>query len=342
MKKLRVLALMNRDLVPPETIEGLTDEQMAAWKMEYDVAVTLGEMGHETLKLGVADDLAPLRMAIQEFRPHVVFNLLEEFRTQETYVAWVLGYLQLVRQAYTGCNPTGLLLTSSKALQKRILRAQRIRVPDFAIFPRDRAVRRPPRLKFPLIVKSLTQHGSVGIAQASVVHDDERFSERVLFIHQHLGSDAIAEQYIEGRELYVGVIGNERLSAYPTWEMTFANLPEGAPRIATERVKWSHRYQTQAGVSTGAAMGLTAEQEKAISRLCKRTYRALYQTGYARIDLRMDAEGRIYVIESNPNPQLAYGEDFAESADAGGVSYEALLQKILTLGMRDGESGSRL
>lgn len=334
MKKLRVLALMSSDLVPPDSIEGLTDEQIAPWKMEFDVVVTVEEIGHELLKLGVADDLAPLRTALADFRPHVVFNLLEEFNTREVYVAWVLGYLELVNQAYTGCNPAALLLTTSKALQKRILRAQRIPVPNFAIFPMRRAVRRPRRLGFPLIVKSLTAHGSVGIAQSSIVHDDDKLRERVQFVHEQVGTDAIAEQYIDGRELYVGVIGNEKLVTFPIWEMTFSNLPEGAPRIATEKVKWSHRYQVKSGLSTGPAAGLSPEQSRRIIHLCKRTYRALGQTGYARIDLRMDADGRVYVIESNPNPQLAYGEDFAESAEVGGVSYEALLQKVINLGMR--------
>lgn len=193
MKTLRVLALMDRDLVPPDTIEGLTDEQIAPWKMEYDVVVTLEELGHETRKLGVADDLAPLREALTEFRPHVVFNLLEEFRTRDTYVAYVLGYLELVQQPYTGCNPAALLLATSKALQKRVLRSHRIPVPDFAIFPRGRAVRGVRRLGYPLIVKSLTEHGSVGIAQASVVHDEEKLRERVGFVHDQVGTDAIAE-----------------------------------------------------------------------------------------------------------------------------------------------------
>jgi D-alanine-D-alanine ligase len=336
MKKLRVLALMNRDLIPPDSIEGLTDEQMAPWKMEYDVVVTLNEIGHETLKLGVADDLAPLRAALGDFKPHVVFNLLEEFNTRDTYVAWVLGYLELMNHSYTGCNPAAMLLTMSKAMQKRVLRSQRIPVPNFAIFPLGRAIRRPRRLPFPLIVKSLSEHGSVGIAQSSIVHDDEKLRERVAFIHEQVGTDAIAEQYIEGRELYVGVLGNERLITFPIWEMTFSNLPEGAPRIATEKVKWSHRYQIQSGVSTGPAADLSPEQRSRIVHLCKRTYRALGQTGYARIDLRMDVEGHVYVLESNPNPQLAYGEDFAESAHVGGISYEDLLQRILNLGIRQG------
>lgn len=336
MKTLRVLALMDRDLVPPDTIEGLTDEQIAPWKMEYDVVVTLEELGHETRKLGVADDLAPLREALTEFRPHVVFNLLEEFRTRDTYVAYVLGYLELVQQPYTGCNPAALLLATSKALQKRVLRSHRIPVPDFAIFPRGRAVRGVRRLGYPLIVKSLTEHGSVGIAQASVVHDEEKLRERVGFVHDQVGTDAIAEQYIDGRELYVGVIGNDRLRTFPVWELTFGNLPEGAPRIATQKIKWSRRYQEQSGVTTGPAQGLEPEVERRIKSLCKRTYRALGQTGYARIDLRLTADGKVYVIESNPNPQLAYGEDFAESAHVAGVPYGRLVQWIVTLGQRQG------
>jgi D-alanine-D-alanine ligase len=334
MKKLRILVLMHESCVPPESIEGVNDKEMAAWKTEYDVLAALHNMGHQTQPVGVGDELNVIREALREHRPHIVFNLLEEFRGLDTYVPYVLGYLELIHQSYTGCNPRGLMFATNKVLQRKILRYHRIPTPDFWLVPLGKRARRPRRMEFPLIVKSATEHGSVGIAQASVVYDDERLADRVEFVHQQLQTDALVEQFIEGRELYVGLLGNHRLESFPIWEMYFDNLPEGAPKIATSRVKWDYAYQQRVGLRTGPAEGLTEEQAAKIIRLCKRAYRALNQSGYARLDLRMTDDGRVVLIESNPNPQLAYGEDFAESAHASGLEYPQLLQRILQLGLR--------
>ena len=189
------------------------------------------------------------------------------------------------------------------------------------------------RLQFPLIVKSLFFEASAGISQASVVENMEQLQKRVTFVHDNLGTAAIVEQFIDGRELYVGVIGNERLDVLPPWEMSFAQMPENRWKIATERVKWSTQYQKKHGIMTDRARldGTTVER---MQRLAKRAYRALDLSGYARIDLRMDEEGRMYVLEANPNPNMAYGEDFSESAEAHGISYERLLDRLIALGLR--------
>ena len=141
------------------------------------------------------------------------------------------------------------------------------------------------------------------------------------------------EQFIDGRELYVGVIGNERLDVLPPWEMSFAQMPENRWKIATERVKWSTQYQKKHGIMTDQAR-LDAPTIERMQRIAKRAYRALDLSGYARIDVRMDEEGRIYVLEANPNPNMAYGEDFSESAEAHGISYERLLDRLIALGLR--------
>jgi D-alanine-D-alanine ligase len=182
-------------------------------------------------------------------------------------------------------------------------------------------------------VKSLFFEASAGISQASVVEDEEQLARRVQFIHGTLGTAAIVEQFIDGRELYVGVLGNERLEVLPVWEMSFAQMPGNRWRIATERVKWNTQYQKKNGIMTNAAK-LEDAAVTHIQRIAKRAFRALDLNGYARIDLRMDDEGRAYVLEANPNPNLAYGEDFAESAEVNGLSYEKLLERIITLGLR--------
>lgn len=333
MKPLRVLALMHHYLVPPPDVTGI-DVKTVDWKTEFDVTSTLQHMGHEVVHLGIKDDLGVIRRAIEESKPHIAFNLLESFDEIGVFDKNVVSYLELLRLPYTGCNPRGLMLARDKALSKTLLSYHRIPVPEFAVFRVGRAVHRPKRLRFPLIVKSLTEEASIGISQASVVEDDAKLRERVSFIHHSIGTDAIAERFIEGRELYVGVLGNLRLHVFPVWEMSFTKMPDDVWRIATERVKWSEKYQQKHGIMTGPALDLPNGRAAEIQRLCKRVYRTLDLSGYARIDLRLDADGRVYVLEANPNPQIAYGEDFAESAESAGIKYEALLQSILNVGLR--------
>jgi D-alanine-D-alanine ligase len=331
---MRVLALVHRHLIPPATIEEGTDITSEPWRTEYDVITALTAMGHEVKALGVHDDLGEIRRLATEWKPHICFNLLEGFDDVTIFDQNVISYLELLKLSYTGCNPRGLLLARDKSLSKKLLAYHRIAVPEFEVFRIGRPIRRPKRLNFPLMVKSLTQEASIGISQASVVESEEKLKERVTFIHESIGTAAIAEQYIEGRELYVGIVGNQALQALPVWELFFTNMPEGAKRIATDRVKWSVKYQKKYGIDSGPAKELSDAQAEEIQHLCKRAYRALELSGYARIDLRLDEAGNAWMLEANPNPQIARGEDFAESAAKAGWSYEALLQRIVNLGVR--------
>lgn len=334
MKRQRVLVLVHRHLVPPDDTTGI-DVTTAEWKTEFDVITTLREMGHEVKPLGIQDELNPIRQAMEEWKPTIVFNLLEAFDNINLFDQNVVSYLELLRLPYTGCNPRGLLLARDKSLSKKLLAYHRIPVPEFAVFKRGRKVLVPPRLTFPVIVKSLTQESSIGISQASVVNDEEKLRKRVEFIHESVGTHAIAERYIDGRELYVGVLGNERLQVFPVWEMHFQKMVEGDNwPIATERVKWSAKYQEKHGIATDKAKSLPDGLEIAIGKMAKRVYRSLEISGYARIDMRLDEAGKVYVLEANPNPQIAYGEDFAESAEHAGLKYEALLDRILALGLQ--------
>jgi D-alanine-D-alanine ligase len=332
VKKLRVLALVHDHLVPPDDTTGI-DVLEADWKMEYDVIETLRERGHDVRVLGINDDLANIRPTATGFNPHVVLNLMEAFAGVTTFDQNVVSYLELLRLPYTGCNPRGLILARDKALSKQLLAYHRIPVPNFTVVRRGRRPALPKRMKFPLIVKSLFFEASAGISQASVVENAEQLARRVQFVHESLGTAAIVEQFVDGRELYVGVLGNERLDVLPVWEMSFAGMAENRWRIATERVKWSTQYQKRHGIMTDRAALDPALTER-IQRIARRTYRALDLNGYARIDLRMDEDNRVFVIEANPNPNLAYGEDFAESAETAGISYERLLERIIALGIR--------
>jgi D-alanine-D-alanine ligase len=332
MKRVRILALVHDHLVPPDDTTGI-DVLEAEWKMEYDVIETLREIGHTVHVLGIHDDLTGIRAAAEAFKPHIVFNLMEAFAGVTTFDQNVVSYLELLRLPYTGCNPRGLVLARDKALSKKLLAYHRIPVPEFTVVRPGRKPVLPKRLAFPLIVKSLFFEASTGISQASVVENAEQLARRVTFIHEKLGTAAIVEQFVDGRELYVGIVGNERLDVFPVWEMSFEKMPENRWKIATERVKWSTQYQKRHGIMTDRAK-LEPALAEGIQRIAKRAYRALDLNGYARIDGRLDDEGRIFVLEANPNPNLAYGEDFAESAEVSGMSYERLLDRILALGLR--------
>jgi D-alanine-D-alanine ligase len=332
MKKRRVLVLVHETLVPPEDSSGYTEQEIDEWRTEYDVTTSLRAMGHEVRVLGLGDNLADLRNALTDWKPDLAFNLLEEFQGIVTHDQYVVAYLELMRTPYTGCNPRGMMISRDKVLSKQILSYHRIPTARFALLPRNRRYREPRRLKFPLFVKSATEDASLGISQASIVHDGQKLRERVEFIHDQTTSDALVEEYIEGREIYIGVMGNERLTTFPLWELNFGTLPDVMAGIATRKVKWDRKYQKKHGIGTGPAGALPEGMDARIAQLARRIYRALFLSGYARIDLRLRPDGSLFVLEANANPNLAQIEDFATSALAASVGYDELLERIMKLG----------
>jgi D-alanine-D-alanine ligase len=335
-KKLRVLCLTHEDLVPPEEWREDRSFHDEPWRTEQYVLAALRKLGHEARILGVRYDLGVIRNGVEEFKPDIIFNLLEEFHDQPLYDQNVVSYLELVPVPYTGCNPRGMVLARDKALTRKVLSYHRIPGPDFAVFARGRKVRRPKKLNLPLFVKSQIEEASLGISQASVVHSDSELQERVRVMHERYRTDVIVEEYIDGRELYVGILGDERLTVLPIWELVFEHMPDDKPHIATRKAKWDPEYQKRHGITSREGQGLSADLQHRIQTVCKRTYRALGLSGYARIDLRLKESGEVFVIEANPNPEIAYMEDFADSAKAYGLSYEELIQRILALGLRRG------
>src|ERR1700751_2438300 len=291
MRHLRILVLMHPDCVPPDSTDGYTAREINAWKTEFDVVSTLRAAGHDVRPLGVQEEMGPVRDEIESFKPHVVYQMLEEFHYATAYDQHIPSYLELMRIPYTGCNPRGLILARGKDLSKTLVHYRRIAVPAFAVFPMRRKVRRPARLALPLIVKSLNEDGSYGISQASVVDTDDKLAERVNFIHERVGTPAIAEQYIEGREIYVGVIGNERRRVLPGGELAFGNMAEGDWPIATEKVKHDTGYQERRKILHGPAKALSPQVAARIQAVAKRIYRTLELDGYARIDFRLSAAG---------------------------------------------------
>ncbi len=334
MKSLRVLMLCHPALIPPDSIEGLDDKTTFDCKTEYDVVSTLRVSGHEVSVLGVQEELAPIREMIDSWKPDIVFNMLEEFHGDTLYAQHVVSLLELLRVPYTGCSPRAITLCRGKDLSKKLLKYHRIPVPAFCVFPIGRKTKRPASLGFPLIVKSVTEDASRGISQASVVETDEELQKRVKFVHERVGTSAIAEQFIDGREIYVGVLGNERRIILPIWELEFSNPASGALFIATEAAKHNVDYQNRRGVIHGPAKDLPAALITRIRRMISTICETLELDGYARIDFRLHADGTPYFIEANPNPEIAASQEFAHAARHEGIEYPQLLNKILELGLQ--------
>ena len=333
-KKRRILVLMHEQNVPPATFDGLSPAEIDQVRTEDDVIEGLTELGHQVIPFGVGEDLSDLRKALDEHKPHLVFNLLEEFGGEVIHDYAVVAYLELRKVAYSGCNARGLLIARDKALSKKIVHYHRVRVPRFATVQRRKRIRRPASLTFPLIVKSLIHESSYGIAQASVVHDDEALAERVRFIHELTDDDAIVEQFVEGRELYASVVGNRRLQVLPTWELVLDDMPDGAVKIATRKVKWDRGYQAKHGIRITRARDLDDAIERRIASAARRICRTLSLDGYVRIDFRLTPDGKLYFLEANPNPQIADYDELASAAAAVGIDYNTLLQRVVSLGIR--------
>jgi D-alanine-D-alanine ligase len=334
VKRLRVTMLLHRDFLPPEDLTTIDAAEAHRVKTEISVRAALNTLGHEVTLLAVHDELAEVRRAVEEGKPDIVFNLLEEFQGSVLFDHHVVSFLELLRAKYTGCGPRGLVLARDKALSKAIAAHHRIRAPGFAVIKRSRGVRklRLRRLAYPLIVKSLTADSSLGISRASLVRDDEHLAERVRFIHERIGSDAIVEEFVAGREIYVSLLGNERVTALPPNELLVEKLDPKDDLIVTEKLKHDLRYQVDRGVEVVPAQ-LAPETRARLIHQSKRLYKLLHLDGYARLDWRLREDGALYFLEANPNPEIARGEEFADSAQAAGIGYETLVQRILALGL---------
>lgn len=325
----RVLLLCHETLVPPAGARVRARGEPPEWRTELDVSQALERLGHELRVVGAAHDIRPVLAACRDFAPDVVFNLLVEFHGDPALDQHVASLLELLELPYTGCNPRGLTLARDKALSKEILAAHGVDVPRFHVHERGRRFRAPRGLAFPLIVKSRTEEASLGLARASIVSGPRALARRVAFVHEHVGTDAIAEEYLDGRELYSALLGGAGPRVLPTWELAFTRRASHPP-IATRAVKFSLATQRRLGVTNRAAR-LPAPLERRVRSLARRTWRALGLSGYARIDLRLTPAGRLAVLEANPNPELARGEDFADAARAAGLGYTDLIGRLLAL-----------
>ena len=333
-KKLKVLALF--DAIRPTTIDQDLSAEMKTedWKPEANVLAALGELGYTTEHLAIFDNLDLLRQKLETFAPDVIFNLADQFKNNRGFDQNIASLLEMQGVPFTGCGATGLVLCKHKGTSKKILGYHHIHVPNFVVIPRGQRIARLKRPKFPLLVKPVKEEASYGISQASFVTSDEQFRERVAFIHEKHDADVIAEEYIEGREFYVSVMGNLKLTVFPMRELVFGEVPPNEPKIATYKAKWDEEYRKRWGLQNQFSEGLEPALVAQIEEMCKRIYRLLTIEGYARIDLRLTAANEVYFIEANPNPILAADEDFALSAGKAGLTYPQLIDRIIRQGMK--------
>jgi D-alanine-D-alanine ligase len=327
--KVLVLFDLPRPVHPDEAFTSEALREKEDRPTEADVITCLKGLGHEVDTLPVHEDVSNMVEKIRTFAPDVVFNLCESFFNDRAKEPNIPALLELMRVRYTGANPEALMLSKDKALAKTVLVYHHIRVPRFVLSRRTYPLRRLRRFKFPAFVKPLGEESSDGIAKASFARNEADAIERSRFIHERLGCDVMIEEYIEGRELYVSVLGDRRLTVFPPRELFFGRMPETEPRFATFKAKWNDAYRANWGITNGPAAAFEDGLEKKVVDLAMRIYNLLKIQSLGRIDLRLTPSGELVFIEANPNPSLAQEDDFAQSAAAAGMNYETLIQRIL-------------
>ncbi len=336
MKKLKVLLLFDSPVSKPRGYDFKEEFEEADWLTERRTLEALVELGHEVKILGLYNNIKILFEEISETKPDIIFNLAEVFNQKSHFDKNVVAVLEMLGIPYTGASATSLTICGNKALTKTILTFHRIKVPRFYTFYRSRRIRLPKRIHLPLIVKPLSEEASRGISQASIVDSQDALVERVKFIHEGMKSDAIVEEYIDGRELYLSILGDRRVKILPLREMRFGGFGEDEPRIATYKAKWDSQYRKKWDIKNMFAARLPSGLAEKINEICKRAFRALNMECYARFDIRLTSDSRIYIIEANANPSLDPEDELAQSAEKEGIGYNKLIQKILMLGLKRG------
>jgi D-alanine-D-alanine ligase len=302
---------------------------------EYDqvvpqVARTLRRLGHRVSVLGVHGDVKRLIAGLSRRKPELVFNLMEMFGDNVFGDIPVTGLLDLLGLRYTGSGPGELYLSQDKGLTKKLHAFEDILYPRYAVFSRQAAFETGGNLRMPLFVKPLRSDASLGIGGKSLVHDAVALMERVAAIHKELEDSALAEEYIEGREFYVGVLGNAQPKALPPIEVDFTGFPEGVPKVMDSKAKWDERSKEYKGTKSVIA-NLPDELRARLQKVAVDAYRALRVKDYGRVDLRLTETGEIYVLEVNASCYLEKSSEFAMAAAASGLDYPRLIERIVNL-----------
>ena len=291
----------------------------------------LGKLGHEPSYL-VLDGRDQSLMAVARCNADLIFNLTESYAGDDTKDMNLAAYLELLDQPYTGADPHALYLAQDKSLAKKVFHFHKIRTPFFAVSYRGR-LDHAHDIEFPLIVKPLSEDGSIGIDASSVVESVKELMEKIHYIHEQFDSPALIEEYIEGREIYAAILGEEKPEALPLVELDLSKLPEGTPKIASTDVKWEKDSDAYRKTRSHVVEDLDEKTTEKIQEKALAAYQALKLRDYGRIDMRLTEKGEIYVLEANPNPWLSSGAEFAMAARKSGRTYTDLMRDIVDLAM---------
>jgi D-alanine-D-alanine ligase len=311
---------------------------------EYDAVVpqvvkALQQAGHKAAAFGVHADLKQLIGGLQRRKPDLVFNLMESFGDSQFGAVGVAGVLDLLQLPYTGGGPGELYLQEDKSLTKKLLSYEQLLYPDFAVFSKDADLETGGNLRMPFFVKPLRMEASIGVDGKSLVRNAREMMERVVAIHEQVNDSALAEEFIDGREFYVGVLGNREPVAFPPIEMDFSGLAEGAPRVLDSKAKWDENSDEYKG--TKAVLAQIDDELKAkLQKVAIDAYRALRVRDYGRIDLRLTDAGEIYVIEVNASCYLEQSSEFVIAAAAMDIDYPGLINRIVELAIDRHKSGT--
>lgn len=307
-----------------------SEASKAADVVVEQVASGLREHGHDVSILGVYRDIEKLVNGLTKPRPDLVFNLMEMFGDDNFGDVDVAGMLDLMDLPHTGGGAGEIFLRQDKGLAKKLLAFDGILYPKYAVFPRNAGFETGGNLRMPMFVKPLRLDASMGIDGKSLVEDATALMKKVIQIHETLNDSALAEEYIDGREFYVGILGNAEPQALPIIELDFSGLPEGAPRVADSRAKWVKGSAEYRGTRSVLA-DLPDETRAKLHKVALGAYRALRVRDYGRVDLRLTETGDIYVIEVNASCYLERSSEFSVAAAAAGIAYPDLLQRIVQL-----------
>ncbi|MFZ3228866.1 MAG: ATP-grasp domain-containing protein [Pseudobdellovibrio sp.] len=310
------------------------------WKPEKDVRNALTKLGHQVIPFGIFDDIQPLINAVKEQKPDLIFNMTEAFSGKRDLEPNLTALMQLLGVPFTGAGPNCLQLCKDKGLTKILLAHHNIQTPKFIIAKKNQPMESLKNFQFPAFIKPLQLEASEGISLSSFVENEKEALTRVKFIHDRLGSDAMIEEYIDGREVYVSILGNDKLISFPPRELFFKQMTKDQPKFATYRSKWDQDYRKKWGIDSGWMDTSNEINLKHLSNTCKKIYRLLQIQGFGRIDLRIKGN-EIYFIEANPNPSIAKKEDYSLSAAKSGMDYAELIGKIVSLSLSTFENQFR-
>ena len=335
MSKLKIIVLYDRVLVDEAEEQAASTEKSPVTRtldkkeVEEEVADALTKLGHEPM-MHELDGTPKSLLALARMECDLVFNLTESFAGDDTADFKIAGFLELIGKNYTGSGTHGLMMAQDKALAKKIFQFHGVHTPVFAKSFRGR-LDFSHDLHFPVIVKPAREDGSIGIEFSAVVNSIRELMERIDWLHANFDSPVLIEEYVEGREMYVGVIGNDKPEALPVVELDLSKLPDGTPRIASAEVKWGKGTKAYRDTKSAIATDLPEEAVAVLQQTAVAAYQALELRDYGRVDMRLQPNGRVAVIEVNPNPWLSSKAEFAMAARKSGRTYPQLVAEIVEL-----------